>query len=336
MAFKQVFVNSVNTYDKVIELMTTNGWQNISSKPTPPAGQVVLTDGVESDWDVLKSLSNNCIYQLRPFRSAAETGAANHTIVLTDDVRMNPKKSFGVRMLADYTPVAPTTIPAVMDGEEEVEPEKVVLNKGINTINPNVPWLTAHTFATENANPHTQDCAITVTNVQIMYDITSERAIFIFRYPSILGKKCSFLYFGIPESVRGPKTGPQDSIFATTMMQGLVGNKIRTINYPFGVGDVAVNAYLDNDTQLQLPLRNPSYLKEYWLTPIYYGLASIGMRGRLDGIFALAANIGLIDKDQIMVGSKIYEVVELAVVATNCSFNAGWMAVELDPDDYNL
>jgi hypothetical protein len=59
------------------------------------------------------------------------------------------------------------------------------------------------------------------------------------------------------------------------------------------------------------------------------------MRGRLDDIYGLAANIGLVDRDRIMVGAKTYEVVEIAVNAAFNSFNTGWMAIELDLTDPN-
>jgi hypothetical protein len=213
--------------------------------------------------------------------------------------------------------------------EIELQPEQ----RTQGTATQNVPWRSVNLFGTENATPHTQELPVTVTNIELLYDVTPEYAMFTLRFPQVLNRRCSFFYIGIPPSVRGPKIGTHDSILAQAHMTGTTGNIINSIDFPVGVGDVTVNTYLANNTQLQLPLRNPSYLQEYWLAPIYYGINTIGMRGKLDGVFGLAGNIGLVDRDQIILGATTYEVCELGVSSTNCSFNAGWMAIELDSDD---
>lgn len=339
MGFKRKLVNAVDMYDAILEVMTSNGWQNISTMRTPAAGSVVVADGAGSDWDVLKSISNGAVYQMRPFRSQAET-AVNHTIAVADDIRNTARKSMSIRMVKDYIPGIPNVTPAVYGpdpdyaGDPEdapqivIEPEIVTPVRGEFTSSP--PWLSVNLFGTDNANPHTQDLAITVTNIEMMYNVTSEWAMFMFRFPPILSRRCTYFMIGIPPSTRGEKNGGHESILAQTFMTGLLNNRILSIDWPIGVGNVTANTYLTNHSQLQLPLRNPSYLREYWLAPVYYGEPQIGMRGKLDGIFALAANIGLVDRDQIIVGTKSYEVCELAVTSTNPSFAAGWMAIELD------
>jgi len=313
MAFKRVFANSVDMYDTILELMTNHGWVNVSSLRTPPAGSVVVADGANSDWDVMRSVVGGLTYQMRPFRSTAETGTANHTIAIAEDIRNSDRKTMSIRMLKNYTPGAPGA-------------------KGV-AHHPNVPWLSVNLFGTDNATPHTQTLAVTVTNIEILYQIHAEWAMFVFRFPPLLNRRCTFFYIGVPPSVRGDKRGDNDCILAQTHVTGQTGNRVWAIDFPVAFGDVAANTYLIQNTQLQLPLRNPSYLKEYWLAPVYYGAADIGMRGKLDGVFGLAANIGLVDRDKIMVGSKTYEVCELAVNSTFCSLNAGWMAVEIDVDE---
>ena len=84
MAFKRMLVDSVDIYDAIIGVMTTNGWQNIT---TPGNGTPIKTAGLRTsnpgvtpetttaktsttaaalngfkyDWDVLKSISSGAI-----------------------------------------------------------------------------------------------------------------------------------------------------------------------------------------------------------------------------------------------------------------------------------
>lgn len=321
MAFKKKLVKAVDLYDNIISSMTSNGWENISSMVSPAAGSVVVADGTNSNWDVLRSTTNGAIYQMRPFPSANQE-TFDEVINITQDVRNTTIKTFSIRMLTDYTPNI-TEIPGANQGS----PSTFKYGKGTITQNPLVPWLNARMFNTEDTSATTA-IPVTIENVELMYDVTGDRAIFIFTYPSVLNVKSSFIYFGIPNSVRGTKSGKQDAIYASSF-QPATGHLVYSINYPVGVGNSVDNTYLQNNTQVQLPLKNPSYLNEYWLTPIYWGKDQFGIRGKLDGIYAMAANIGLINKDNIVIGNKKYEVVELGINSSYCSFNAEWIVVEL-------
>ena len=346
MAFKKILVNSVDIYDKIIEVLCENGWQNIASvgnrtpgindplRTSEPGAATLTTTAITSataaalstfkyDWDVLRHISSGAVVQMMPYcPSNADLTNTAPNITPANDIRRSTVKTFGMRMLKGFTPGA------------HIEVDETDGFNLLGVPQPAKPWVQVHLFATDNATPATVACPLTVTNVEMLYSTDMESAIFVFRWPPTLtNRKCTFFYIGVPQSVRGERSGAHDAILAQTFMPGTTGNKIIGVDYPIGVGDVANNAYLSMDSQIQLPLRNPSYLQEYWLTPIYYGHATIlGMRGKLDGMYALAANIGLIDKDQIIIGEKTYEVCELAVNSTYCSFGASWMAVELDID----
>ncbi|TWH48565.1 hypothetical protein [Sporomusa sp. KB1] len=142
----------------------------------------------------------------------------------------------------------------------------------------------------------------TIVNYKMYAD--ASKIILAIEYPSATGYNPVLIYMGAPDTSFMPQSANSSTILATSNTTATAASVMVT-NSPDGIGNVAAPYALA--TSSLLPTKSPNNGGKYIVSDIYYGSATEGMRGKLDGILC-ALNTNLLTGDNITIGTQTYYV----------------------------
>lgn len=139
----------------------------------------------------------------------------------------------------------------------------------------------------------------TVVNYKVYAD--ASKIILTMEYPFATNLGPMVIYMGLPDSLYCTEGASRGVITGTSANS--TANNIGVSNTPSGLG--AVTAPYSLLTYATLSPKNPNNAGKYAVSHIYYGSATEGVRGKLDGIYALPLG-NLVTGDTITIGAKKY------------------------------
>jgi hypothetical protein len=214
------------------------------------AGWTDISSNPTTDFVVLKSTGNtedkNLILNIRPTNAAAA-----NSVVTTDYCVMS------YRLQDTYTPG--TSGAAGTFGR------------------PSLAWTALYLV------PVT---AITVAlggDTQIKYKVYADasKLILVLEYPNSTGYQPVVIYLGQPDSIYVPESGSRGTLVAISTTS-VAASSLQICNTSDGVASVTTPYSLT--TYALLPPGDPNNANKRMISPIYYGNASEGFRGQLDGV----------------------------------------------------
>lgn len=156
-----------------------------------------------------------------------------------------------------------------------------------------------------------QTPADTVVSYKVYAD--ASKIILAIEYPSALGLSPQLFYLGQPDTVFLPETDSAGCLYGTTSLATTAAS-VMVCNSPDTIGNVADQYALG--TQSLIPAKSPNNAGKYFASEIYYGSATEGIRGKLDGVLCVL-NTNLLTGDNIIIDGKTYYVLCCAANANN-------------------
>lgn len=152
--------------------------------------------------------------------------------------------------------------------------------------------------------PTTQTTGTLPMDTTINYKVYADasKIILAMEYPHATNLGPMLIYMGLPDSLYCTEGASRGVLFGTTA-NGPGANTISICNTPSGLG--TVTATYTVSTYATISPKNPNNAGKYAVSHIYYGSATEGVRGKLDGIYALPLG-NLITGDTITIGAKKY------------------------------
>lgn len=144
--------------------------------------------------------------------------------------------------------------------------------------------------------------ADTVVNYKVYADLS--KIIIAVEYPAATGYNPILIYMGAPDTSFMPQADNSSAIVATSNTTATAAS-IMVADSPDGMGTVALPYALA--TSALLPAKSPNNGGKYIVSDIYYGNATEGIRGKLDGILC-TLNTSLLTGDNITIGAQTYYV----------------------------
>lgn len=175
--------------------------------------------------------------------------------------------------------------------------------------------------------PTAQNTATLPMDTMLTYSIYADNSKFILalEYPYATGYSPMLIYMGLPDSLYCLEDASGGTLFGTTV-NGPTANAVAICNSPSGIGSVATPYNLT--VYGTLSPKNPNNAGKYALSHLYYGSATEGPRGKLDGIYAMPAG-NVVTGDIITLGTKKYYVLVCQVQGTN-SFLSPVLAIRTE------
>lgn len=157
------------------------------------------------------------------------------------------------------------------------------------------------------------------TPVNILYTVNKNRLIVIFEQDPVNTQYAKhFLhYFGLPNETYVPES-TRGAIYASNVVTkanngGSTAAFISLVGYPSNLADTT--GLVSHTPKSIVSFLGPNAGGKMFLTDVYYDHTSVGLRGRLDGIFFVnSTNVG--DKDKIIVGTEEYTVYLLSTATS--------------------
>lgn len=236
------------------------------------AGWVNISSNATTDFDVMmsqgKSGDKNLIIQMR------STNATNINDTLSTDYCVG-----SYRLINTYTPGAPLTAGVVGRTAEAWN------------LLPMAPGLATETIAKD-------------TIVTYRYFADANKVIFEIEYPVALAKNPVIIYIGIPDTTYCSEPASRGLLVGTTANAN-TANSVHVTDVPGELASVTASAA--RGCICNVTYKNPNSAGKYLLAEIFYGNATEGVRGKLDGIYALP-NQNVLNGDTIVIGSETYYV----------------------------
>jgi hypothetical protein len=152
----------------------------------------------------------------------------------------------------------------------------------------------------------------TTYNYKIYAD--KNKVIFTIEFPSGTNMAPMLHYVGLPDSLYCTETGSRGMIQAATNNGQLGNNVVLISDTPSGMGSNA--ACYSIPIICTLAPKNPNNGGKYVVSDIYYGSATEGTRGKLDGVVALPTG-SVLTGDIITIGTYQYYVISSAAYNYN-------------------
>lgn len=258
------------------------------------AGWQDISSNPATDYTVLQSIGvngdKNLIFNMRPI-PAAGTAANN--------VTTSAFNQWSCRLVDSYTPGAVGT--AGTFGRSALA------------------WTDVYLIP---AAANTQLAMDTVINVKWYAD--AGKFIMSLEYPTATGYGPMLLYIGQPDSSYVSESGSEGLLLGVTCT-ATTATSVQVDNTSDGSGSVTAPYALA--TQSLIPTQNPNNSQKYVFSDIYYGSATEGIRGKLDGI-ACMLNTNVLTGDNIIVGSQTWYVL-VCKTQGNTSFPSAALLVRI-------
>lgn len=151
----------------------------------------------------------------------------------------------------------------------------------------------------------------TVISYKVYAD--ASKIILVLEYPNATGYSPVIIYLGLPDTLLAGDSANRGTVLAVSS-QGTTASNLQVCNTSDGMASVTAPYSLK--TYALLPEGDPNMGNKRMTSSIYYGSASEGFRGKLDGIkcmFYAAANTG----DIVTVGVESYYVAVCQVQGSN-------------------
>lgn len=158
------------------------------------------------------------------------------------------------------------------------------------------------------------------SDTTLTYSVYADKSkiILALEYPSATGYNPMLIYMGAPDSIWASDSLNRGCLFATTV-NAQTASSIYISNTSDGMGAVTTPYALA--TYTQVPPGDPNMGNKRMTSSIYYGSASEGYRGKLDGIKCIL-NIKVNTGDTVTVGAESYYVL-VCHAQGNTSFPSG-------------
>jgi hypothetical protein len=163
----------------------------------------------------------------------------------------------------------------------------------------------------------------TTYNYKIYAD--KNKIIFSIEFPPATGYAPIFVYLGLPDTLYCTETSNRGMVYVSTTNFGLTAANLLIADTPTGMGSLAT-CYVQ-PTICTLAPKNPNNSGKYTVSDIYYGSATEGVRGKLDGVVALPST-SVLTADIITVDTYQYYVLNCHVLGTN-SFPSAAVAIRI-------
>jgi hypothetical protein len=149
------------------------------------------------------------------------------------------------------------------------------------------------------------------------------KLMFSVEFPGATGYSPIFVHIGLPDTLYCTETGNRGVIVASTVNSGTTALNVLAADSPTGMG--SVTACYAVPTICTLAPKNPNNAGKYTVSDVYYGSATEGVRGKIDGVVALPS-ASVLTGDIITVGAQQYYVLNCNVTGTN-SFASSAVAI---------
>jgi hypothetical protein len=143
----------------------------------------------------------------------------------------------------------------------------------------------------------------TVYDYKIYAD--ANKVIFSIQFPGGTGYSPILVYMGLPDSLYCTENGNRGMLVGTTVNCSTAAGNFMIADTPSGMGSASTCYIIPNICTLAP--KNPNNAGKYVVSDIYYGSATEGTRGKLDGVVALPL-VNVITGDIITIGTCQYYV----------------------------
>lgn len=149
----------------------------------------------------------------------------------------------------------------------------------------------------------------TSSNLTVYYNCNANRCIVVVQPPTSISNTASVLWFGLPEQGNFYMQEPNSVglVLANNNHSGIINGggyvwaSDNPVEYVPATGNSTPSVYT------QLAPRNPNSAGNFLLSDIFYGDATVGLRGKLSGVYMLP-NQGVSNLDTLTLGSSVYTV----------------------------
>lgn len=259
------------------------------------AGWQNISSLASTDYDVMYSAGNDgtrglCI-QMRPQNT---TGA--NSVETTDYSQMS------IRLIDSYTPGAPGV--AGTFGR------------------PSATWLG---FSLVNEANNAYAIPQTSTMDYRMF-VDKNKIVMIIWPPAAYSLNPIAFFLGLPDTTFASEPLSRGVIYAHSFSAPVAGS-LYVSNTPGG--SASINAPEQITVISQLAPKNPNAAGAYCISEMYYGNATEGTRGKIDGLYALP-NQNIVSGDILTIGSAKYQVVITYISIAFSSFSSSAIAFRIE------
>jgi hypothetical protein len=236
------------------------------------AGWTNISSNAATDFDVLSSMgkdgTKNLVIQMR----ATNTTGANDTT--TTDYCLA-----SYRLINSYTPGAPLTAGIVGRTAETWNALSIAPGIATDTISKDTP-------------------------VTYRYYADASKLIMQLEYPVALGKGPVVLFIGLPDTTYCSEPNSRGLLVASSANAN-TANSVHITDQPGELAATTASSVRGNICNVTY--KNPNSAGKYLLAEIFYGNATEGVRGKLDGLYAIP-NQNVLNGDNIVIGTETYYV----------------------------
>lgn len=151
------------------------------------------------------------------------------------------------------------------------------------------------------------------------------KVIFSIEFPGATGYAPMLHYLGLPDSLYCTETGNKGMIYGATTNGATTAGYFLIADAPSGMGTVST-AYASLAICTLAP-KNPNNAGRYVVSDVYYGSASEGTRGKLDGVVCLPTT-NVLTGDIITIGTYQYYILNTSSTG-NCNFPSNAVGIRI-------